>query len=602
VGHRYADNGSCQVSNGRKPDGTFGRLLRSVRSVFIGGAAIDREPAERVAATDATATTAAAGATDAVATTAPTDPAPAVSAGELINQGLRQRQQVGVEAARPYFERAAQLEPNSHMPWLMLGNVASEMGDLDVAVAHYTRARDLHPSDHVVRYNLGLSHYLRGYINAAIEELRAACALNPSYLQAQSTHIMALHNLDRISPDEIAVAIREWGARFSLEHPASAPSTVHPLSDHPKRLRVGFISGDFRTHSVAHFFEPILSARDRGAFTYVLYNNSNIQDAVTERLRANADDWRDIWRLTDDEVIELIRSDRIDILVDLSGHTAFNRLAVFARRAAPVQVSYLGYPSSTGLTTMDYRITDATTDPAVPADDWHCERLLRLPDTQWCFRPFGTPAGPGPLPARKAGLVTFGSFNNLTKASDTLLRCWAQILVRLPASRLRLTRVRSAQRAAEIIALFGQSGVAPERIECVLYANDPPYGQQFAGVDIALDNYPYNGVTTTCESLYVGVPVISLHGRNGVSRSGLSLLGALGLGELVASTPEQYVEIAVALGSDLSRLEQLRASLRARFEQSSLRDEKRFTAKFEELLRTAWQQHMRSIPPSAADH
>ena len=586
------------MSNGRKPARMFGRLLRNVRSVFTGSAATDHAPAaEEAAATRATATTTPAAATAATAATA--EPAPAPSASELINEGLRQRQRVGTEAARPYFERAAQLEPNSPVPWFMLGNVASELGDLDAAVAHYTHARDLNPSDHVIRYNLGLNQHWRGYIDTAIEELRVACGLNPSYLLAHSSHIMALHSSDRISPEEIDVAIRDWGARFSLEHPASAPSTVRPGADYPERLRVGFVSADFRTHSVAHFFEPILSARDRGAFMYILYNNSHVQDAVSQRLRAYADDWRDIWQLTDDALIELIRADRIDILVDLSGHTASNRLAVFARRAAPVQVSYLGYPASTGLATMDYRITDAVTDPPVPADAWHCERLLRLPDTQWCFRPFGTPAVPGPLPASEAGFVTFGSFNNLTKASDTLLHCWAQILVKLPTSRLRMTRVRSAQRAAEIIALFGQSGLAPERIEFVPYANDPPYGQQFAGVDIALDNFPYNGVTTTCESLYVGVPVVSLYGRNGVSRSGLSLLGALGLGELAASTPEQYVEVAVALGSDLSRLEQLRASLRVRFEQSSLRDEKRFAANFEELLRVAWQQQLK--PPSAAD-
>jgi len=466
------------------------------------------------------------------------------------------------------------------------------LGDLDAAAAHYEHARDLHPSDHVIRYNLGLNELSRGYIDKAIEELRAACGLNPTYLRAQSSHIMALHSSDRINPEEIAAVIRDCGARFSMEHPASAPTAMRPITGRPERLRVGFVSGDFRTHSVAHFFEPILSARDRGAFTYVLYSNFHLGDAVTERLRACADDWREAWRLTDDALIDLIRTDRIDILVDLAGHTAFNRLTVFARRAAPVQISYLGYPASTGLATMDYRITDAVTDPRVPADDWHCEHLLRLPDTQWCFRPFGTQEVPGPLPARGAGFVTFGSFNNLTKVSDTLLGCWAQILVNLPTSRLRLTRIRSVQRAAEIIALFGQSGVSPDRIECVPYANDPPYGQQFAGVDIALDNYPYNGVTTTCESLYVGVPVISLYGRNGVSRSGLSLLGALGLGELAASTSEQYVEIAVSLGSDLSRLEQLRASLRARFEQSPLRDEKRFAAKFEELLRAAWQQHL----------
>jgi predicted O-linked N-acetylglucosamine transferase (SPINDLY family) len=215
---------------------------------------------------------------------------------------------------------------------------------------------------------------------------------------------MALLSSDRISPEEIAATIREWGSRFSLEHPASAPSAVRPGTDRPERLRVGFISGDFRTHSVAHFFEPILSARDRGAFSYVLYSNFHLQDAVTERLRAYADDWREVWQLADDALIDLIRTDRIDILVDLSGHTVYNRLAVFARRAAPVQVSYLGYPASTGLATMDYRITDAVTDPPVPADDWHCERLLRLPASQWCFRPFGTPPIPGPLPARQAGL------------------------------------------------------------------------------------------------------------------------------------------------------------------------------------------------------
>jgi len=265
---------------------------------------------------------------------------------------------------------------------------------------------------------------------------------------------------------------------------------------------------------------------------------------------------------------------------------------VFARRAAPVQVTYLGFPHSTGLATMDYRITDNATDEYPLADGWHSETLLRLPDSQWCFRPFGAPPAAGSLPARSVGYVTFGSFNNLTKASDTLLRCWTQILVRSPTSRLRLTRVRSAQRAREIIALFEKSGIAAERIECMPYRIEVPYGAQFAGVDIALDHYPYNGVTTTCESLYVGVPVISLHGRNCVSRSGLSLLNTLGLGELVASTPEQYVEIALALAQDLPRLEILRAGLRSRFEQSPLRDEKRFAANFEQLLRSAWQQYL----------
>jgi protein O-GlcNAc transferase len=556
----------------RKPAGKLAQLIRGVRSAF-------KRTAGDVSPWPATG----------AAVTVKPVPAPQATASELINEGLRQRQQRGVAAAQPFFVTAAELEPNSYEPFFMLGNVASELGDLDAAVRHYARARDLQPGNHVVRYNLGLNHLWRGYIDLAIEELSAACNLNPAYLQAQSTYLWALHNSDRVSPEEIGAATQDWGARFALQHPEAAPPT-RSSADLPEVLRVGFVSGDFRTHSVAHFFEPIASARDRGAFKYVFYSTSRHQDAVTLRLRTYADDWRDAAELNDDALIEVIRADGIHVLVDLAGHTEFNRLSVFARRAAPVQVSYLGYPDSTGLPTMDYRITDAVTDPEPVADTWHSERLLRLPDSQWCFRPFGTSADVGPLPAREAGFVTFGSFNNISKASDTVLRCWAQILAKLPASRLRLTRIRSPQRAAEIVALFSALGVATDRIDCVPFRSEVPHGLQFAGIDIALDPYPYNGVTTTCESLYFGLPVISLHGRHGVSRSGLSILGSLGLPELVASTPERYTDVAVALALDLPRLESLRASLRSTIEQSSMRDERRLAANFEELLRTAWRQ------------
>jgi protein O-GlcNAc transferase len=526
-------------------------------------------------------------------TTAPISEAPASSpnAKELVDEGLRQRQQHGPAAALPLFELAAQLEPNSHLPLLMIGNAATELGDLDHAADCYERARDLQPKNPVIRYNLGLNSLLRGYIEPALEELAGACHLDPSYFAAHCAFIMALHYSDRVTPDEICAAIREWGAYLVAQHPAAAWSARRE-GDPDRKLRVGFVSGDFRTHSVAHFFEPIASARDRDAFEYIFYSNSNTKDKVTARLRVCADAWRDVRQLSDEALVELVDTDRIDILVDLSGYTEGNRLAVFARRAAPVQMTYLGFPNSTGLATMDFRITDAATDPHSPAAGWHTERLLYLPDAQWCFRPFGAPAAPGPLPARTAGFVTFGSFNDLTKASDTLLRCWTQILIRLPKSRLHLTRVRSAKRASEIVALFGQSGVNAERIECTPYRLEIPYGLQFAGVDIALDPFPYNGVTTSCESLYVGVPVISLHGLHGPSRSGRSILKTLGLGELAASTPEQYVDIAVALASDLERLEELRAGLRDRFEQSPLRNERRFAVHFEELLRTAWRQHL----------
>jgi protein O-GlcNAc transferase len=238
---------------------------------------------------------------------------------------------------------------------------------------------------------------------------------------------------------------------------------------------------------------------------------------------------------------------------------------------------------------MDYRITDAFADPKPAADGWHSEKLLRLQRPQWCYRPLAASPAASPLPARSCGFVTFGSFNSLSKITATTIESWGKILGALPQSRLRLTRIRSPQRAADIVGILGQSGIEPARIECLPYKIEVPVESPFTGVDIALDCYPYNGVTTTCESLTSGVPVISLHGAHGAARSGLSILGAMGLRDLVASTPTQYAQIAVALARDLPRLEQLRSSLQARFERSALRDESGFAQAFEAQLRAAWQ-------------
>jgi protein O-GlcNAc transferase len=562
------------MRDGSKPAGIFARLTDKLFS------ATAAEPVRQTSTTDSSEGEA--------PRVTPVAAAPQTSAAELINEGLRQRQQFGTAAAVPFFERAAAAEPDSHLPFFMLGNAATELGDLDAAVVHYARARDLAPHDHLIHYNLGLSHFWRGYMDTAIEELAVACRLNPSYLPARTGYLLALHNSDRVDPKDIAAAISAMGAQYPAANAAAVTAERRDLGP-ARKLRVGFVSGDLRTHSVAHFFEPILSARDRDAFEYICYNNKGEPDEVTERLRTAADAWRDVWQLTDDALAEQIRADRINILVDLSGHTEFNRLPLFARRAAPVQITYLGFPNSTGVPAMDYRITDSRTDPGPLADELHTEKLLRLPDSQWCFRPFGAPREVSPLPARENGFVTFGSFNSLSKASDTLLRRWTQILAGVANSRLRITRVRSPQRAADILALFARSGIGAERIEFTAFRNDVPYGLQYAGVDIALDHFPYNGVTTTCESLYFGLPVVSLYGTHGVSRSGLSILSSMGLQELAAGSPDEYVNIAVTLAADLGRLERLRSGLRDRLEHSPLGDEKRFAANFEEQLRRAWQ-------------
>jgi protein O-GlcNAc transferase len=511
-----------------------------------------------------------------------------MSMRDFVNEGLRRVQTLDVAAALTLFEKAAEIEPDSHIPPFMLGNAFSHMGDLDMAATHYRRARGLKSSEAVIRFNFGLNELSRGYTENAIAELREACRLNPQHTAAQSTYLVALLNSDRHGADDIAAAARDWGNRFAAQHPETGKLHQARGAGPPRRLRVGFVSGDFRTHSVARFFEPIASGHDRDAFDYFFYHNFPDHDEVTERLRGHAHQWRDVWRLDDDALVERIRSDNVDILVDLAGHTAFNRLTVFARRAAPVQVTYLGFPASTGLPTMDYRITDASTDPIPGAGAWHSERLLQLQRPQWCYRPFAArPAADG-LPARSSGFVTFGSFNSTSKISATTIECWGGILGALPQSRLRLTRIRSPQRAAEIVSILGQSGIEPARIDCLPYKIEVPVESPFAGVDIALDSHPYNGVTTTCESLFSGVPVISLHGAHGASRSGLSILGAMDLRDLVASTPAQYTQIAVGLARDLPRLERLRSSLQAMFERSALRDESGFARAFEAQLRAAW--------------
>ena len=517
-----------------------------------------------------------------------------MSMRDFVNEGLRLVHARDLGAALARFEKAAEIEPDSHIPPFMLGNAFSQMGDLDTAANHYRRARGLRSGEAVIRFNFGLNELTRGYIETAIAELREACRLNPQHTAAQSTYLLALLNSDRHGADDMAAAARDWGTRFAAQPPEAGTLPQSPGAGPPRRLRVGFVSGDFRTHSVARFFEPIASGHDRDAFDYFFYYNFPDHDEVTERLRGYAHQWRDVWRLGDDALVERIRSDRIDILLDLAGHTAFNRLMVFARRAAPVQITYLGFPGSTGLPAMDYRITDASTDPVPPADAWHNEKLLHLQRPQWCYRPFAARPAAGVLPARSSGFVTFGSFNSLSKISATIIECWGKILAALPQSRLRLTRIRSPQRAADIISILEQSGIEAARIDCLPYKIEVPVESPFIGVDIALDSYPYNGVTTTCESLFSGVPVISLYGAHGASRSGLSILGTMGLRDLVASTPAQYVQIAVGLALDLPRLEQLRASLQAKFERSALRDENSFAPAFEAQLRTAWRAAERS--------
>jgi predicted O-linked N-acetylglucosamine transferase (SPINDLY family) len=336
---------------------------------------------------------------------------------------------------------------------------------------------------------------------------------------------------------------------------------------------------------------PFLEHHDREQIELFAYGEVSEPDEWTERARKQVDHWRSLANVPDAQAAELIRGDEIDILVDLAGHTNGNRLMVFARKPAPVQATYLGYPGTTGLSAMDYRITDALADPPGMTEEHHSERLIRLPNCAWCYGP-DTEASPGPSPAAQRGHVTFGSFNNLAKVTDRMLDAWARILQAVPDSRLLLKSAGFLSMDARMRVretMLSKSGISEERLDI----RGPEDSHQshlllYREMDIALDTFPYHGTTTTCEALWMGVPVISLAGQTHVSRVGVSLLNNVGLPELVAASEDEYVRIAAQLAGDAERLSSYRANLRDRMRQSRLLDAQSFSCGIEAAFRQMW--------------
>ena len=355
-----------------------------------------------------------------------------------------------------------------------------------------------------------------------------------------------------------------------------------------RKLRVGYVSGDYGRHAVAFFALPVIEGHDRQFFEVFCYSNTALQDDVTERFRRAADAWRDIRGADHATVTKLIRADAIDILVDLSGHTGRNSLDVFARKPAPVQVTWLGYLGSTGLKTIDYRLCDGHTDPSGISAQLHTEILAPLPDSQWCYRPYLSPEPASTPPATRNGFATFGSFNQFAKLSPTVRRMWSKILVQLAESRLLVAGCRRGTRAMRCSPDFASEGVTRNRIDVVGRVSMQEYYQLLNQVDIALDTTPYSGATTTCDALWMSVPVITLAGAHSVARSGVSLLTTAGLPELIAQSPEQYVGLATTLARDVPRLTALRRGLRERMRQSPLMDEPRFERGIEAQYFQMW--------------
>jgi predicted O-linked N-acetylglucosamine transferase (SPINDLY family) len=486
------------------------------------------------------------------------------------------------------LQEAQRIRPDSAEAYNGLGNAYCALERLDEAVSCYQSALHIRPEFSAPRHNLALALQAQGKLGEALDCHREAMRLDPEDPVVHSSYAGSLNYDPRLDASTLLAEHRRWAEKHAPIHPTSA-FPENPAEPN-RRLRVGYLSPDFRSHAVAYFLEPILAHHDPDSVESFGYADVASPDWKTTELRTQAQHWRDTFGLSDDHVFGLIRQDRIDILVDLAGHTAKNRLLVFARRPAPVQLSYLGYPCTTGLAAIDYRLGDMITDPAgePPA---YTEELIRLPGCFCCYAPPRYAPGVGPPPAVRRGSVMFGSLHKLEKLNDAVLALWCRILKEIPSAQLLLARdALQGKTAADFLHQFEHHDVDPGRLS--LRRVEPVNLQHlrlYEEIDISLDPFPWNGHTTACESLWMGVPVITLRGQRHSGRMVASVLTSIGLTDLIADTAEAYVGLAVRLAGDIPKLIGLRSRLRSQMMGSPLCDGATFTRGLEEAYRRMWQ-------------
>jgi protein O-GlcNAc transferase len=487
------------------------------------------------------------------------------------------------------FRQAIQLRPDDPEAHNILGHALLTQGLISESKHHLLEALRLQPGHAHAQNNLARVLRTQGRQTEAIEHLRASLERNPN-AAIHSNLLYSSNFLPDTSPEEIWTEHRRWAGLYA--DPLRETWRPHENDLTPtRRLRVGYVSPDLVNHAVSFFLEPVLIAHDREQFEVFAYSNAPVGDRVTERLRAQTAKWTDIAQLSDESAAALIRQDRIDILVDLAGHTARNRLLVFARKPAPIQVTWLGYPNTTGLAALDYRITESVSDPVGQTDRWYSEQLVRLPGPFSCYMPPAASSPVAPLPALASNHVTFGCFNNFAKVTPKVIELWARLLREVPGARLFLKSngITDPETTDQIQSAFAQHGVAADRIE--LNGERLSVAEHlnlYRRIDIALDPFPYNGTTATCESLWMGAPVVTIAGQTHVSRVGASLLTHLGMTEWIARTPDEYATIGLDLAGDITRLAIIRQALRARMQQSVLCDARRFTQSLESAFREMW--------------
>ncbi|WP_084536920.1 tetratricopeptide repeat protein [Azospirillum halopraeferens] len=515
--------------------------------------------------------------------------APAESAG-WVNLALALEALDRMDAADAAGRRALALEPAAPDAWTNHAPVLRRRGRIAAAVTAADRALAIAPGTADALLNRAVALQDAGRIAAAVADYRHALALAPGRADIHSNLLLALQYDPATDGAALVAEHRAWDARHGRRIPPPAPHPNPPDAD--RRLRIGYVSADFGFHPVGYFLAPVLPAHDRAAVEVVCYSARVREDAMTARLRAAADLWRPIAGMDDGEAEALIRSDGIDILVDLAGHTAGNRLPLFARRPAPVQATWAGYVGTTGLAAMDWLIADARHLP--PGREAEVvERVARLPDGYVCVLPRPDAPPVGPLPLRANGFVTFGCFNNRAKLSEPTLALWARLLERVPGARLLLKTHQFDDPAVgdALRAIFARHGGDAGRLDLSGSAPHAAMPGWYNRVDVALDPFPYSGGLTTLEALWMGVPVVTAGGgERFCSRHSAGHLHAAGLPELVARDAEAYLAIAAGLAADPEGLAVLRANLRPRLAASPVCDGVRFTRNLEAALRMMWRE------------
>jgi len=504
------------------------------------------------------------------------------------NLGAILAQQNRLAEAEEHLRAAIALRPNDPTTYVNLGRVCRWQQRLEEAIECYRKAIEVAPNFAGAYSALGSALREAGRIGEAIAAFRKAVDLKPNFREAHSNLVYAMHFDPDTDPQANFAEHLRWAAKFA--EPLRQTIQPHSNDRNPdRRLRIGYVSPDLMNHVVGSFMEPILEQHDHSRYEIFCYSDVAAPDDLTQRLMRHADVWRQTASLSDEQLAQQIREDRIDVLIDLTLHMRRNRLTVFARKPAPVQITHLAYCATSGMSAMDWCITDPHMSPPGMNDQWFTEELLRLPESYWCYRPSATSPPVGPLPALQNGYVTFGSLNTFAKVNSRVIELWKEVLDAVPNSRLMVHATMGDANAAAR-KVFTDAGIAPDRLTLVGRAQRDQYLDLYNRIDIALDPFPYGGGTTSLDALWMGVPLVTLAGQTALSRTGVTLLWNLDLTHLVAESPQQYVQIAASLAADVTTLAELRASFRERLSQSVLMDANRYTRNLEEVYRAAWEQ------------